>query len=409
MERLELARRLGAEPATSEGGRGPVVIAAPRPREFMAAFADAVAGGGVVALADPQWTQARRAECERVLAENATEGREGGAGRGWLLVPTGGTSGAVKLARHDEETLGAAARGFGEHFGLGRVNAIGVLPLHHVSGLMAWMRAAWSGGRYEPWDWQELKAGRRPELPAGEEWTISLVPTQLQRLVESAEAVEWLRRFRLVMVGGGPVWPELADAAVRASVRVVLSYGMTETAAMVSAQRPEEFAMGDRSCGRPLPHASVRLEDEEGRIVISGTSLFRGYWPAWREGSEWETEDLGRIDAGGRLQVLGRRDAVIITGGKKVQPAAVEEALRRSGEFEDVAVIGVPDAEWGEAVVACYPAWQAKVPDLGRAGAGLAGWERPKRWVAIEAWPRNAAGKVDRAALRRAADVKGKL
>ena len=116
------------------------------------------------------------------------------------------------------------------------------------------------------------------------------------------------------------------------------------------------------------------------------------------EAREFWTEDLGEWDAAGHLRVLGRRDAVIITGGKKVQPAEVEAALRASGEFSDVAVIGVPDAEWGQAVVACYPAG-ARAPDLARAVGGLAAEMKPKRFVALADWPRNAQGKLNRAAL----------
>jgi O-succinylbenzoic acid--CoA ligase len=93
---------------------------------------------------------------------------------------------------------------------------------------------------------------------------------------------------------------------------------------------------------------------------------------------------------------------VIITGGKKVQPAEVEAALRASGEFADVAVVGVPDAGWGEVVVACYPAG-GRVPDRTRAVATLARHLRPKRFVAIADWPRNAQGKLNRVALRTAA------
>ena len=139
---------------------------------------------------------------------------------------------------------------------------------------------------------------------------------------------------------------------------------MTETAAMVTALRPEEFLAGRRGCGSALPHARVEL-DADGVIQIAAESLFRGYYPHWREGGgPWPTEDLGRFDEHGSLHVLGRRDAVIITGGEKIEPGEVEAVLRATGQFADVAVIGVPDAEWGEAVVACYPAG-TKEPDLG--------------------------------------------
>src|SRR5581483_5045622 len=111
----------------------------------------------------------------------------------------------------------------------------------------------------------------------------------------------------------------------------------------------------------------------------------------------FSTQDAGQIDSRGHLHVLGRRDAVIITGGKKVQPADVEAALRASGEFDDVAVIGVPDREWGEIVVACYAA--RRPPDLARAVRGLAAHQQPKRFVPLTPWPRTAQGKINRAEL----------
>ena len=97
------------------------------------------------------------------------------------------------------------------------------------------------------WEWKKLEAGRRPVLPRLRgPWVISLVPTQLQRLLRSTSTVRWLRGFRIVFLGGGPVWPDLADKAQRARLPISLSYGMTETAAMVTALRPEEFLAGSR-------------------------------------------------------------------------------------------------------------------------------------------------------------------
>jgi len=318
---------------------------------------------------------------------------------GWLAIATGGSSGVAKFARHDERTLTAAVGGFCAHFEIERVNAIDVLPAYHVSGLMSRVRCAATGGTHVAWDWKRIEAGERPALVVGAgDWVISLVPTQLQRLLGSEGAVAWLRGFRAIFVGGGPVWPELADAAERAELPVSLSYGMTETAAMVAALQPEEFLAGARSCGGALPHARISIEPG-GVVRIGGESVFRGYWPETSVGREVETEDLGRFDERGQLQILGRRDAVIITGGKKVQPAEVELALRASGEFDDVAVVGVPDAEWGEVVVACYPA-AGRQPDLQRVAEGmaeLAGALRPKRYVALADWPRSAQGKINRA------------
>jgi O-succinylbenzoic acid--CoA ligase len=360
----------------------------------MELFAQALAAGGEIFLADPAWRASERA----VLARHADGGPA--AERGWLMVPSGGASGGLKFARHDSHTIGAAVRGFCGHFGLGRVNSVCVLPLHHVSGFMAWMRSAMTGGTFVPWDWKDVEAGRYPaSLPA--DCCISLVPTQLQRLLGSPGAADWLRRFRIVFVGGAPAWGGLLDEAAAQGLALSPGYGATETAAMVAALRPEEFLRGLRGCGTALPHARIDLADG-GIVRVSGESLYRGYHPQLREERVWTSGDHGAFDANGSLVILGRSDDVIVTGGKKVSPAEVEAALLASGEFEDVAVVGVADPQWGQVVVACHPAESAapRPEKVATALAALAPFKRPKRYVAVSPWPRNAQGKVNRAELR---------
>jgi O-succinylbenzoic acid--CoA ligase len=378
-----------------------VVIEERDPVRFMAALATAVAGEGPVFLADPAWGATERAALAACLAQPSAAP----AGRGWLMIPSGGTSGRLKFARHDEETLSAAVRGFCTHFGVARVTCVGVLPLHHVSGLMAWMRSALTGGEYIPWDWKRLEAGEVPDLPReGEGCFLSLVPTQLQRLLALEDSVAWLKEFQAVFIGGGPIWPELADAAARTGLPLSLSYGMTETAAMAAALRPAEFLLGARNSGSPLPHLQLTLT-EAGLVRAAGASVFRGYYPEWNDQGEFVTDDLGRLDGQGRLEILGRSDALIITGGEKADPLEIERALRASGEFEDVAVVGVADPAWGQAVVACYPESQ-RAPDDARVTAqlqALAAFKRPRRYLPLADWPRNAQGKLNRAELARRA------
>lgn len=405
MERAELARLLQSslerQPTVDGPSGAPVVICERDPVRFMNAFTTAVAGAGPVFLADPNWGAAERTVLDE-LVRSALRHPSSVLRQAWLGVPTGGSSGSVRFARHDQDTMAAAVAGFTRHFGVERVHGVGLLPLHHVSGLMGWMRCALTGGEYRPWSWDDLLSGQRPALEPGD-WFLSLVPTQLQRLLGSTAAVDWLRRFRVISVGGGPVWPELAEAAAQARLPVSLGYGLTETMAMVAAQLPEEFAAGDRSAGRALPHACMAI-DAEGAVTITGDSVFRGYWPEENPSQALVTSDAGRIDSSGRLHLLGRRDAVIITGGKKVQPEEVEAALRATGLFTDVVVIGVPDREWGETVVACHPAGTAPLDPAKISGllSALAPFKRPKRYLALPDWPRNAQGKVNRAALRAA-------
>lgn len=352
---------------------------------------------GACFLVDPGWGKRERAQWA-ALAERRPENWDGR--RGWLCVPTGGSSGAMKLARHDEVTLGAAVAGFCAHFGVKTVDAVGVLPAWHVSGLMAWARCAWTGGEYRAVKWKDVEEGGRPEVAGG---FFSLVPTQLGRLLGDAGAEAWLREFRAVLLGGGPAWPELLARARAARVPVALCYGMTETAALVAAQRPDEFLAGDDSCGAALPHARLAA-DAEGRLEVEASSLFFGYWPGTRNAGAWRTDDLAELDAAGRLRVRGRADAMIITGGEKVNPAEVEAALRTAGGMAvtDAAVVGVPSAEWGSEVVALLCGDAAAETRLRAAlGEVLSPAKRPKRyvWLTADTWPRDGRGKVGRAKL----------
>ena len=372
----------------------------------MTAVANAVAGTDEVFLCDPRWGEKEQAQLTALLAGNPQVSGfrsqvSQPAARGWLMIPTGGTSGQLKFARHDEETLGAAVRGFAQHFGLAEVNAVGVLPLHHVSGLMAWLRCALTGGEYRPLDWKAVESGARPELPAkAAGWTISLVPTQLERLMRDDRAVAWLKGFRIIFLGGGPAWPALLDQAAAAGLSLSLGYGMTETAAMVTALRPEAFLAGARNSGAALPHATVQIGADD-TIILGGTSLFRGYHPAWRDRGDFATQDRGLLDERNHLFVMGRRDAVIITGGEKVEPAELEAVLRGTGQFPDLVVLGLPDAKWGQLLVVVYPG--NAHPDFHkviRETNKLAEYKRPKRYIPlVGAWLATAQGKVNRAGL----------
>lgn len=411
MDRAELAKLLGAAGVAAEPRD--FVIQERDGQRFVSRFTEAVAAGGTVFLADPDWSERERAQFHAQVECRGGENRDGAGakrGEGWLCIPTGGSSGDVKLARHDESTLWAAVGGFATHFGISRVNAVGLLPLHHVSGLMAWLRCVLTGGDYLGWCWKRLEAGERPEPPERDAF-LSLVPTQLWRLLEQPAAVDWLRRFRAILVGGAPSSRELVERGAELRLPLAFSYGATETAAMAAALRPEDFLAGRRGCGPALPHGRITVGDD-GSIVIESVSLFRGYWPAWRAAKPWLTGDAGGFDESGSLHVRGRRDGLIISGGEKIDPQEVEAALRAAGGLGEVAVVGVPDPEWGQVVAVCFPVG-AEEPDRRRVEQALderlAKFKWPKHYVAIASWPVNAAGKIRRAELAvRAGEVLGR-
>ncbi len=392
-----LRQVLGGRGAVSGPVRRPALVRGPEAVVFKRDFLAGLEAGGPLVLCNHEWGERELGRLQALL-ESRRPGPEDG--RGWLWIPTGGSSGELRFARHDPDTIQAAVEGFCAHFGLSCVNALGVLPLHHVSGFMPWMRCAISGGRHLDWEWRQLEQGKLPELPDGD-WVLSLVPTQLRRLLRQAHGAGFLRRFRVVFLGGAPAGAELLDEARSVGLRLSASYGMTETAAMVAAQRPEEFLAGLPGVGRALPHARLRIT-EEGCIAVQALSLMRGYAGLPESPREHETEDLGCLLEDGTLQVKGRRDEVILTGGEKVSPLELEEALRAAGWEGDLAVLGVPDRDWGEAVVVCVPKLpsEQKLSEINQHLSDLLEpRKRPKRWCVVEPWPRNAQGKLRRADL----------
>ncbi len=251
------------------------------------------------------------------------------------------------------------------------------LPVQYVAGLQVLVRSLFAGTR--PWA-MDLSGGFTPEAftAAAQELTdklrfTSLVPTQLQRLLDapSAETLAVLRRFNGVLLGGGPVPPALLTAARDAGVRVVTTYGSAETCG------------GCVYDGVPLEGVEVRLA-EDGRILLGGSTIAAGYLDAPEltaeafvedDGIRWyRTNDLGALDAEGKLTVLGRADDVVITGGVKVSAAHVQAELERLDGVRAAFVAGVPSAEWGQALAA-YVALADSSPQ------GIAGFTAGAAWA----------------------------
>lgn len=330
-----------------------------------------------------------------------------------ILIPTGGTTGNPRFAIHTWETLHAAAAGFCHAFP-GPAHSFCVLPLWHVGGLMQLFRALITEARLDLANWPAVEAGTaRPDLKGA---FLSLVPTQLHRLLEDPTAAGWLRQFRAVFLGGAAAWPALLESAREARIPLAPAYGMTETAAQVCCLQPDEFLSGRSGVGRALPHARISVVDDDeqpvaagrvGRIRIESEALFLGYeGELGRRGDGYLTADLGLMDDDGHLTIAGRADDAINTGGEKVMPTEVEAAIRAAGLAEDVAVCGRSDPEWGEVVCALVVSshFPGEVEARKRLRPLLAAHKVPRRWVLIEKLPRNALGKLDR---RRAADLIG--
>ncbi|MBD0265563.1 MAG: 2-succinylbenzoate--CoA ligase, partial [Tolypothrix sp. Co-bin9] len=321
-----------------------------------------------------------------------------------IMIPTGGSSGQIRFAIHTWETLMASVRGFHQYFGDKSINSFCVLPLYHVSGLMQFLRSFTTGGRMVILPFKALVTGEEYHLDP-KEFFISLVPTQLARLITSGSST-WLSRFQTVLLGGAPAWAELLEQARGYNIPVALTYGMTETASQVVTLKPEDFLSGNNSCGQVLPHAKVTIRsssdkilsaNQTGIITIESASLALGYYPHG-EIQNLKSDDLGFFDKQGYLTIVGRHSHKIITGGENVFPAEIEAAIRSTQLVSDVCVIGLPDNYWGQAVTAVYvPSSLKASPTLLKTAVEnkLCKFKRPKYWVTVKHLPRNAQGKVN--------------
>jgi len=227
------------------------------------------------------------------------------------------------------------------------------------------------------------------------------VPTMYHRLAASSRAPE-LRRLRLCVSGSAALPADLHRALqAEAGVAVLERYGMTETNMLVSNPYDGERRPG--TVGLPLPGVEVRLAQDTGEIEVRGANVFGGYWQrpeatteAFTAGGWFRTGDLGDHDEAGYLRILGRAKELIITGGFNVYPREVEDVLTAHPGVHEAAVVGTPSDEWGETVVAHLVGTGDTAAVEAHAEQQLAPYKRPRRYVWVDALPRNALGKVQK-------------
>ncbi|MCZ0903636.1 AMP-binding protein, partial [Microcoleus sp. HI-ES] len=254
-----------------------------------------------------------------------------------IMIPTGGSSGKIRFAIHTWETLTASVQGFQQYFQADKINSFCVLPLYHVSGLMQFMRSFTTKGKLAIQPFKELENGQICDIEP-EEFFISLVPTQLQRLLQNPDTANWLGRFHSVLLGGAPAWPELLETARNYQIKLAPSYGMTETASQIATLKPEDFLAGNNSSGQTLPHAQITIrsangeilcDNQIGNIAVNAKSLALGYYPEnFADRQYFQLDDLGFFDQNNYLNIVGRSSDKIITGGENVFPAEVEAVVR---------------------------------------------------------------------------------
>lgn len=342
-----------------------------------------------VVLIDPGLPAAERQR--RMEAAGAAGEREAAT-----IVFTSGTTGPARAVRLTVANWRAAAAGSAAHLDHGPDDTwLAVMPLHHVGGLSILYRSAYVGGRVR---WVPgADPGRiATELRSGVTMA-SLVPTVLRRVLDADS--DSFSGLKAVLVGGGPIPGGLLEAASARGMPVLPTYGMTETCAQVATLHPGSAL---RAAAHPLPGIDLRIAPD-GRIQVRGAQVSPGYADEDdRPTGAWFTSpDLGRLESDGALRVRGRADDVIVTGGENVWPGEVEEVLAAHPAVRLAVVVGRPDPEWGEQVVAVYEGEPVGAGELRHwLRPRLAPHQVPARVQRVERIPLNPTGKPDREAVR---------
>jgi O-succinylbenzoic acid--CoA ligase len=338
-----------------------VALALPPGPAFVEELTRAWSAGDAVLPVDTRLPpHAQRALLDALGAGKPTEAGDA------LVVATSGTTGEPKgvVLTHQAVTASAAATSRRLDVDPAADTWLAILPVAHVGGLSVITRALATG---TPLTFDEDDASAT---------LTSVVPTQANRLD--------LRRFRRVLVGGSADWQDRP-------ANVVHTYGLTETGSGVVYD------------GVPIDGVDVRVDDRTGEISLRGPMLLRAYRDGVdpKDGDGWfRTGDAGHLADDGRLVPHGRLADVIVTGGEKVWPTPVEDALRAHPNVADVAVAGRPDPEWGQRVVA----WIVAVPGLdidlpilrSQVKQVLPAYAAPREIVVVDSLPRTPTGKIRR-------------
>jgi len=309
------------------------------------------------------------------------------------------------------------------------------VPLYHVAGIQA-MLAAVYGGRtlvmmkqFEVKDWMRLVQEERANRAM-------LVPTMLKWVIDDEEFKKFdLSSLKVITYGAAPMPFEVIRKAIEEmpGVRFINAFGQTETASTITALGPEDHVIEGTeeekekklkrlasSIGRPLPDVEIKVVDEAGNklpphqvgeILAKGPRIMSEYWHDEEKTAKvltkdgWlRTGDKGWLDEEGYVYLAGRGDDMIIRGGENISPEEIENVLYSHPKVEEVAVIGVPDPEWGQqprAVVVLKKGESASEEEfMEHCRTRLASFKRPRSVIFLDSLPRNPLGKLLKKELR---------
>ncbi len=309
------------------------------------------------------------------------------------IILTSGSSAVPKAAVHS----------FGNHYysALGSNRNVDVqpgdrwllsLPLYHVGGLGIIFRMLLGRGTVVI---PEVKENIGESMDKYGITHLSLVSTQLYRLLKEGLDLQTIRRLKAVLVGGGTVPSSLITKGDEAGLPICTTYGLTEMASQVTTTAPNDHRERLSSSGKVLDYRSVKID--AGEILVKGKTLFTGYVEAGKmflpvDDEGWfRTGDLGRLDVDGYLTFLGRRDNMFISGGENICPEEIESILCLLPHISQALVVPVEDREFGFRPLAFIKTQQGKPVDqrkvLSHLERYLPGFKTP---VAFYEWPEKA-------------------
>lgn len=323
-----------------------------------------------------------------------------------LMIATSGSMGRPRVVMLTVNNLRASALAAGTRTPLKPGDTwLACLPLFHIGGYSIPVRCALAGAEAVLLDGFDVRLVA-DALHTHSITHLSLVPAMLAQLLDTTPAPP--PSLRHLLVGGASLPPALAGRALVLGWPIQASYGMSETASQIATTERLSSPYADGLVGEPLPGVEITIDADQ-RLRVRGPMLMAGYANPKHTRGEGLTDgwlltgDRARLTDAGELVILGRADHIIISGGKKIAPEAVEQAMLVCPGVSEVGVAGRPDPIWGEVVTAIYSGEIGGQQLLDWCHARLPGNLRPRAARCVAMLPRLSNGKLDRQELRRLA------
>ena len=334
-------------------------------------------------------------------------------GRTVTIIHTSASSGEAKAAVHSFANHWYNALGSNENlpFGPGDCWLLS-LPLYHIGGYALLFRSLISGGALAIGEHDETVGRSLLNFPLTH---LSLVPTQLYRLLADRESAARLRKLKAVLLGGSSAPKSLIEDALRQKIPLYLSYGSTEMGSQI-ATTPAPICSIEQNSGKILPYRELTVA-KDGELLVKGHCLFQGYLrdgfiqPQTDKNGWFHTSDIGNVADDNTVTVLGRKDNMFISGGENIHPEEIEKALMMIDGILDALVVPVADKEYGQRPVAFIQSVEREEPDensITQAMHSMVGkLKSPTCYFRIEQWATlPGSQKIDRAWYRKEASKK---